>query len=198
MKSLGSLRLCLYASLLAFLLLPAQSQVAPRPAPDQITRPVDPTQLQILPNHHPLWANPANDLGPASSGLTLTMVLQRSPQQEAALQQLLIDQKNPASPNFHRWLSPVEFGQRFGISDDDLQAVRNWIESQGLTVQWVAGGGDFIANIRASAPLAFESCQPTTKSAAGMMPRRASHPVRYGYSERNFSSSIAPPSRSRT
>ena len=144
MKRLIPAPLCLCA-LLAFSLSPAQSQVANRPVvPDQITQPVDPSQLQVLPNHHPLWANSANDLGAASSDLTVIMVLQRSPQQEAALRQLLAGQKNPASPDFHHWLTPVEFGQRFGLSDNDLQSIRTWIESQGLTVQWIAPGRNFI------------------------------------------------------
>jgi len=134
---------------LAFAPLPAQSQVAAHtpalaPIPDQITQPVDPSRLQALPNHLPRWANPANDLGVASPDLALTMVLARSPQQEAALVQLLADQKNPASPDFHRSLTPVEFGQRFGLSDNDLQAVRTWIESQGLTVKWIAPSRTFI------------------------------------------------------
>ena len=41
-------------------------------------------------------------------------------------------------------LTPMEFGQRFGLSDHDLQAIRSWIESQGLTVKWVAPGRNFI------------------------------------------------------
>ena len=146
MIHLSPVRLCLCATLLFLSLLPSHSQPAARPAtpPDQITGSIDSAQLRLLPNHHPLWANAANDLGPATADLTLTLVLQHSPQQEAALDQLLIDQKNPASPDFHHWLTPVEFGQRFGLSDNDLQSVRNWIESQGLTVRWVASGGDFI------------------------------------------------------
>lgn len=146
MNYLRPAHLCLCVILfVAFSLLPAHGQIANRPAiPDQITQAVDPSQLQVLPNHHPLWANSANDLGFASSDLTLMMVLQRSPQQEAALQQLLADQKNPSSPDFHHWLTPTEFGQRFGLSANDLQSIRTWIESQGLTVRWIAPGGNFI------------------------------------------------------
>ena len=149
MKHLCPVRLCLRVSLLLALLpLPIASQgvsqVRPTVVPDQITVTVDPAQLQPLPHHHPLWANAANDLGPASADLTFMLVLQRSAEQEVALQQLLIDQKNPSSPEFHHWLTPVEFGQRFGLSDSDLQSIRAWIESQGLTVQWIATGRNFI------------------------------------------------------
>ena len=148
MKHPSPVRLCLRASLfLAFSLLSLQSQTVahtPVPITDQITEVVDPSRLQGLPNHHPLWANPRNDLGLAASDLNLTLVLSRSPQQQSALQQLLADQKNPASPDFHHWLTPGEFGQRFGLSDNDLQAVKSWIESQGLAVNWVAPSRTFV------------------------------------------------------
>ena len=36
---------------------------------------------------------------------------------EAGLAQLLSDQQNPASPRYHAWLTPQEFGARFGLPD---------------------------------------------------------------------------------
>ncbi len=116
-------------------------------APDRITQPIDPTRMQALPNHHPMWANAANDAGPAPADLQLnqlTLVLARSLQQQQAFEQFLADQQNPASPAFHRWLTAAEVGRRFGISGDDLAAVRAWLESQGLRVNWIAPGRNFI------------------------------------------------------
>src|ERR1039458_8142632 len=40
----------------------------------------------------------------------LTLVLSRSPQQEAAFQQFLAEQQNPASPTYHHWLTPPRSG----------------------------------------------------------------------------------------
>jgi len=52
----------------------------------------------------------------------------------AALEQLLAAQQDPNSPNYHKWLTPNEFGQRFGPNPADAQAVSNWLTSVGFTV----------------------------------------------------------------
>src|SRR4051794_27767884 len=59
---------------------------------DRIAERIDPTQTRMLPNHHPQWANARNSVGLAASDLVLTMVLSRSPEQEAAFERLLKDQ----------------------------------------------------------------------------------------------------------
>jgi len=114
---------------------------------NRITQAVDTAQVQALPHHLPQWANAANHTGPAAPGLKLeqmTLVLARSPQQEAALTQLLADQQNPASPSYHHWLTPDEMGLRFGLSDSDIAAITAWLQSQGLHVNWVAPSRIFI------------------------------------------------------
>src|SRR5690242_11562436 len=40
--------------------------------------------------------------------------------QQDALNSLVKEQQDPASPNYHRWLTPEEFGDRFGVSADEL------------------------------------------------------------------------------
>ena len=64
----------------------------------------------------------------------LTLVLAPSPAQQAELDQLLAAQQNPASPSFHKWLTPAQFGARFGVSDADLAKIESWLASQGLEV----------------------------------------------------------------
>jgi subtilase family serine protease len=46
---------------------------------------------------------------------------------------LLDDQQSKASPNFHSWLTPEQFGAQFGVADSDLLAVTQWLSSQGFT-----------------------------------------------------------------
>ena len=111
---------------------------------NRINAKIDPAQLRALSNHHPLWANTQNSIGLASSDMALTMVLSRTPQQEAALQKLLADQQDPASPDYHHWLTPAEFGQRFGLSDSDIATITGWLQSQGLHVNWIAPSRIFI------------------------------------------------------
>jgi hypothetical protein len=108
---------------------------------------VDSATSQILSGHHPLWANPGNDAGTLTPNQTLdplTIVRSRSPQQEQAFEQLLADQENPASPEYHHWLTPVEVGERFGPSDQDVDSVTGYLESQGLHVNWVSPSRIFI------------------------------------------------------
>src|SRR5436190_21087621 len=50
----------------------------------------------------------------------------------AELEHLLQDQQAPASPRYHAWLTPEEFGDRFGLPQKDLARVRAWIEGQGF------------------------------------------------------------------
>ncbi len=116
-------------------------------APNRITAKVDSAQLRVLPNHHPLWASAVNDIGVVPADLSLnqfTLVLSRSPQQQQAFEQFLADQQNPASPSFHHWLTPAEVGQRFGLADEDLATITNWLQSQGLHVNWIAPSHVFI------------------------------------------------------
>jgi pseudomonalisin len=108
---------------------------------------VDVTQRVILSGHHPSWAVAANDAGAVPDDVTLgrlTLVLARTPQREAAFDQLLEDQQTVGSANYHHWLTPVEIGQQFGASSHDVAAIKNWLDSQGLNSVSVANAGDRI------------------------------------------------------
>jgi uncharacterized protein (TIGR03437 family) len=115
--------------------------------PNRITTEVDTARMRALPNHLPRWANPLNDAGLVPPDRTMDqmiVVLARSPEQEQTLEKLLADQQDPASPDYHRWLTPSQVGERFGLSGQDIGSVRSWLESQGLHVGWVAPSGIFI------------------------------------------------------
>lgn len=107
---------------------------APRPL---ITQAVDEAQVTVLKgNTHPL-ARPEFDLGTAPATLPMQrmlLVLKRSDAQEAALEQLLDDQQNKDSPNYHKWMTPEQFGQQFGPTDADLQTITLWLQSHGFEV----------------------------------------------------------------
>ncbi len=126
-----------------FFLFAAVAAAQQNPVPARITSPINPAKLTILNgNVHPL-ARPEFDRGPAPSSLPLNrmlLVLQRSPAQESALQSLLDQQQDKSSPNYHKWLTPQQFGQQFGPADSDIQTVVSWLESQGFRVDRVANG----------------------------------------------------------
>src|SRR5580658_7466777 len=95
-----------------------------------IGRSADESAYRELPNHVPSWANPERSLGalPAEQAVDeMTVVLERHPEREQAFEKLLADQQDPASPEFHKWLSPSEIGERFGLTDDELDAVNGWL-----------------------------------------------------------------------
>jgi subtilase family serine protease len=108
---------------------------------------IDENKLTVLHgNTHPL-ARSEFDRGVAPSSMVLhrmLLVLTRSPEQEAALKTLLDQQQDKSSPNFHQWLSPAQFGQKFGPSDDDVQTVIAWLQSHGFQVANVTKGRNIV------------------------------------------------------
>ncbi len=114
----------------------ASQPVSPTPRP-LITQSVDESQLTTLKgNTHPL-ARPEFDLGTAPASLPMQrmlLVLSRSSDQEAALRKLLDDQQDKASPNYHQWLTPEQFGKQFGPTDSDIQTITAWLRSHGFEV----------------------------------------------------------------
>lgn len=85
-------------------------------------------------------ANAQHDIGrvPASTKLLdMTISFSLSPAQQADLQALLQAQQDPNSPQYHQWLTPEQYGARFGMADADIEQVENWLQQQGFTVNSV-------------------------------------------------------------
>ncbi|HYL58009.1 MAG TPA: S53 family peptidase [Candidatus Acidoferrales bacterium] len=70
----------------------------------------------------------------APTGRTLTMHVAMALRSRAELDRLLEDQQNPASPDYHRWLTSAEFSARFGPGDSDIAKVTDWLKRQGFKV----------------------------------------------------------------
>jgi subtilase family serine protease len=132
------------SSVLVALLLSSLSYAA---SPDRITGRIDSTNMVELRNHVAPMAQSQFDQGPVDASLPLhvTMLFTPSAQQQVALQKLLADQQNPKSPKYHQWLTSDQFGQQFGLSQNDIANVRSWLESEGLKVTYVSHGHDFLA-----------------------------------------------------
>ena len=126
--SLASALLCL-----GVFTLPVMAQSRSR-----IHQAVDDMRLATLRgNVHPS-ARAEFDRGPAPADLPMErmlLVLSRSPEQDAALTSLLDEQQDQSSPNFHRWLTPEQFGEQFGASDADIQVITAWLQSHGFQVE---------------------------------------------------------------
>ena len=129
--------------LFASTLLRAQQAVASR-----IVAPINESRLTTLAGGVTSRARAEFDRGqePASTQMTFVrLVLSRSPQQEAALEKFMAEQLNPSSPNYHKWLTPEQFGKLYGPSDEDITTLVTWLQSHGFTVYPVAPGGISIA-----------------------------------------------------
>lgn len=125
----------------------AQSAQAPAQIPARIMLPIDESSLVTLHgNTHPL-ARAEFDQGAAPASLPMKrmlLILQRSPEQESALGQLLQEQQDNSSPRYHQWLTPQQFGAQFGPAPQDVQSITSWLESHGFQVAGAAQGGILI------------------------------------------------------
>jgi subtilase family serine protease len=114
------------------------NNVAATPAaavPVRITQAIDETQMARLKgNVHPM-ARPEFDQGLVDDATPMSrmlLVLQRSPEQQAALQDLMREHVSKDSPNFHKWLTPQEFGQQFAPAEADMVIVRSRLAAHGF------------------------------------------------------------------
>jgi len=84
-------------------------------------------------------------LAPADRKLdSLSLRFSMTAAQQADLNQLLAAQLDSSSPSYHQWLTPEQFGARFGLSSSDLAKVSGWLTSQGFAITSVARTSTFI------------------------------------------------------
>ena len=124
------------------------ARIAAAAAPDRVTRPVDATQTVTLNGNLAPQAQPQFDRGSVDDGMPMNymvLLVQPSASQQADLEHLLANQQNPSSPFYRRWLSPEEFGNRFGLSPGDHSKVVAWLTSAGFTVTQSGRGRNWIA-----------------------------------------------------
>ncbi len=141
---LSSLPPGFFPALVALLTLAATAQAQQR----RITKPIDISRRTVLAGHVHPKATPENDRGRVAPSLKLsyvTITLTQSAAQKADLQKLLADQQNPSSPDYHHWLTPAQYADRFGVAPQDIAQIQQWLRGQGLTIAAVAQGRNWIA-----------------------------------------------------
>jgi subtilase family serine protease len=121
----------------------AQSSNAER----RITQAVDETQLvRLRGNTHPS-ARPQFDQGAAPADLPMErmmLVLKSGTERVAAFDTFFAQQQDRSSPNYHKWLTPDEFGQQFGVAEADIQTITSWLGSHGFSIDKVSRGRTII------------------------------------------------------
>jgi len=134
----------IFLSLFALLTMAAAQNTKLQP---RITQAVDDNNLVTFKgNVHPL-ARAEYDRGAAPASLPMNrmlLVLQHSPEQETAVNQLLDEQQDKTSANFHHWLTPEQFGEQFGPAAQDIQTVSTWLQGHGFAVTRVSRGRHII------------------------------------------------------
>ena len=102
-----------------------------------ITQDVNENNMVTLHGNVRSEAIAANDRGAVADDLAMDhmlLQLQRSPEQEAALEKLIDEMHTKGSSNYHRWMTAPEFAARFGVSKEDVAKVTGWLTSQGFHV----------------------------------------------------------------
>ncbi len=121
--------------------------VAQKPAVPLVAQAIDETQVVRLHGSvHPL-AQPRYDRGAVPDAFPaerVLLLLNRPAERESALQEFLGEVHRRESTSHHQWLTPQEFGERFGPADSDIQAVANWLREQGFNVAKVTKSKQFL------------------------------------------------------
>lgn len=144
-----SIRNCLVPRLLIpiFAVFGCLVPVAHAAPQNRINRQISDSDRAVVPQTIPAHVQLAADLGEVASDRTLSAVslhFNLTDAEQADLTQLLQDQQNPASPLYHQWLTPQQFGSRFGLSAADLQKVQTWLTSQGLKIVEVSPSSTYV------------------------------------------------------
>lgn len=112
-----------------------------------VTQAANDNDRVTVPGNVSPYATAENDRGPANDSLPLDHILiqlKRPADREQALQQFMHDQQTPGSPNYRKWLTSDEFGQQYGVSQLDIDAITGWLKSHGFTVNQVYPSGMMI------------------------------------------------------
>src|ERR1700691_1595039 len=134
------LRKCLLPFLASTLCFAAQ--------PDRIAGPIDSSQKVALKGNVHGLAQPRFEIGRTDPGKVLhgiTLAFRPSAAQQADLSGLLAQQQDPSSANYHKWLTPAQFADRFGMTQNDVNRVVAWLEAQGFTVTSIANSRNQIS-----------------------------------------------------
>ncbi|HET9304483.1 MAG TPA: S53 family peptidase [Candidatus Sulfotelmatobacter sp.] len=96
--------------------------------------------------HH--RALPQLDQGPVDPAMqmgTMTLLTVPTAAQQKALTQLLAEQQDRNSPNYHKWLTPEQWADRFGLTRNDIRQITTWLEAQGFTNVRAARGRNWVS-----------------------------------------------------
>lgn len=131
------------AAVCSFLSFPGRGAEAPR----RIRSTIRETDLYTLRGNtqgRPAAAQDEGAFGDRRVLDGLALQFRMTPQQGEDLDRLLRQQGDRNSSQFHKFLTPEEFGQRFGPNASDIAQVTGWLESQGFSNVQLARSRAFV------------------------------------------------------
>jgi hypothetical protein len=146
----------------AQLVVVTQSSFPQAPQEERILEAIDnASYVELRGNVRPMF-RPEKDLGPVEDSLKLeniSLIFKFTESQQADLTVLLEEQQKPSSPNFHQWLTPEEFADRFGLSRKDINKVVAWLQAQGFQITQTARSRNWVSfsGTAAQAQAAFQT-----------------------------------------
>jgi hypothetical protein len=109
--------------------------------PIRIIQPIDTAQVVRIAGSVPPMAKREFDQGRLNGNMIIhgvSLVCKRSSAQQRDLQKLLGEQQDRHSLRYHKWLTPEQFAERFGLTSSDVAQLTAWLESEGFVVDRVA------------------------------------------------------------
>jgi pseudomonalisin len=140
----GSLK-ALYFGVLLGLLCYSRPLLAQGPK-DRVLRDIDTSQMTVIRGNLHALVRPEFDQGRVDPAMPMrvTVMFKMTPVQQTDLDALLEAQQERGSPDYHRWLTPEQYGSRFGLSQGDINKVTGWLESAGFHVEGVPASQNMI------------------------------------------------------
>jgi subtilase family serine protease len=96
--------------------------------------PVFGADFKVLPGHVPKVISSLTPKGRLAATYQLWLAIGLPLRDAGGLDSFLAQVYDPASPNFHQFLTPEEFTARFGPTEQDYEAVKNFARANGLAV----------------------------------------------------------------
>lgn len=99
-----------------------------------LTIPIQAAPRQKLSGHIPAAVTRLASVAPLAGTKRLNLAIGLPLRNQAELTNLLQQLYDPASPQYHQYLTPAQFTERFGPTEQDYQAVKAFAQANGFTV----------------------------------------------------------------
>jgi hypothetical protein len=104
-------------------------------AEDRIKGALDESRAVVLRQSVPKLGVDRGALDPGTEITGVKLLLAPSETQRGELALLVEEQRNPASADYRKWLTPEQYGEQFGLSEGDLGRMASWLQSRGFVIE---------------------------------------------------------------